>query len=228
MSSSHTAIRIGGEHFLRLVAQLPVILWSTDTELHLTSQYGGGLAPFDLPAGAIDGPQIEAFVDAADAPIVLAAHKAALAGESSSYETRYAGRTFRSRVEPLLDASAEIVGVVGFAVDVTDARRAEDALRESEVRLRTIIETEPECVKLLDAEGRLLDMNPAGLAMIQADSIDAVRGATIADVVAPQHRDAFLDLHKRVFAGEAGTLEFEIIGLKGRRSWLSTLSLIHI
>jgi PAS domain S-box-containing protein len=153
---------------------------------------------------------------------VHAAHLAALRGESTSYETHYAGRTFTSRVEPLVDANGEIVGVVGFAVDVTSARRAEDALRESEARLRTIIESEPECVKLLDVHGHLLDMNPAGLAMIQADSIDAVRGAAIIELVAPQHRKAFLDLHRRVFAGEAATLEFELIGLKGRRSWLST------
>jgi len=219
---SHTAIRIGAEHFTRLVAQLPVILWSTDSELHLTSRYGGGLAPFGAVPGTYEGPQIGSYVDPGDAPIVHAAHQAALRGESSSYETRFSGRTFTSRVEPLIDANGDIVGVVGFAVDVTDARRAEDALRESEARLRTIIESEPECVKLVDKHGRLLDMNPAGLAMIQADCIDLVRGSPIIDLVAPQHRTAFLDLHRRVFAGESGTLEFEIIGLKGRRSWLAT------
>jgi PAS domain S-box-containing protein len=40
--------------------------------------------------------------------------------------------------------------------------------------------------------------------------------------VAPEHRAAFTDLHRRVFAGEAVALEFEVIGLKGKRSWLST------
>lgn len=218
----HTAVGIGVEHFTRLVAQLPVIVWSTDTALHLTSQYGGGLAPFGSAPGPLEGPQIESFVDPADAHIVHAAHLAALRGESSSYETRFAGRTFTSRVEPLIDTNGDIVGVVGFAVDVTDARRAEDALRDSEARLRTIIESEPECVKLLDEQGRLLDLNPAGLAMIQADSIEQVRGLEVAQVIAPDHRAAFTDLQRRVFAGGTGTLEFEIVGLKGKRMWLST------
>src|SRR5258705_12986328 len=31
-----------------------------------------------------------------------------------------------------------------------------------------------------------------------------------------------MDLHRRVFEGESGALEFEIVGLKGRRRWLST------
>jgi PAS domain S-box-containing protein len=219
---SQTALGIGAEHFTRLAAQLPVIVWSTDTELRITSQYGGALARFGQTPGTLEGPEIASFVDPGDAPIVLAAHQAALRGESSSYETRFLGRTFTSHVEPLADAHGDIIGVVGFAVDVTDARRAEDALRDSEARLRTIIESEPECVKLLDEQGRLLDMNPAGLAMIQADSIAQVRGTEVALVIAPEHRAAFNDLQRRVFAGGSGTLEFEIVGLKGKRMWLST------
>jgi len=58
--------------------------------------------------------------------------------------------------------------------------------------------------------------------MIEAESIDAVRGLPITDVVAPEHRVAFEELHRRVFAGESGTLEFEVIGLRGKRSWLAT------
>jgi signal transduction histidine kinase len=65
-------------------------------------------------------------------------------------------------------------------------------------------------------------MNPAGLAMVEADSIDMVRGLQITEVIAPEHRAAFMDLHRRVFEGESGALEFEIIGVKGRRRWLST------
>src|SRR5437879_6011277 len=200
---------------------MPAVMWSTDADLLLTWRCGGVVAQFGLPA-TVDGIAIGTFVDSPDREIVLAAHRAALRGESASYETRFQGRIFSARVEPLRDGSGPIVGVVGFAFDVTDRRRAEDALRESEARLRTIIESEPECVKLVDIHGRLLDMNPAGLAMIEAESIDAVRGLPVTDVVAPEHRAAFEELHRRVCAGESGTLEFEVIGLRGKRSWLAT------
>src|SRR6266513_3507048 len=176
MSPFQTAVGIGAEHFTRLVAQLPVIVWSTDTDLHMTSRYGGGLAPFARPAGTFDGPEVGTFVDASDVAPVREAHLAALRGESASYETHYQGRTFTARVDPLMDAAGDIVGVVGFAVDVTEAR-------ESEARLRTIIESEPECVKLLDPQGRLLEMNPAGLVMVEADSIDVLRGRPVVDIV---------------------------------------------
>ena len=218
----HAATPIAAEHLIKLVNQMPAVMWSTDADLQLTSRSGGVLAVFDRLPGTVDGIPIGTFVDPEDRETVLAAHRAALGGQSAFYETRFQGRIFSARVEPLRDGSGPIVGVVGLAFDITERRRAEDALRESEARLRTIIESEPECVKLVDSQGRLLDMNPAGLAMVQADCIDVLRGLPIVDIVAPEHRAAFTELHRRVFAGESGTLEFEIIGLKGKRSWLAT------
>lgn len=50
--------------------------------------------------------------------------------------------------------------------------QAEATLRESEQRLRTIIETEPECINVVDSRGRLVEMNAVGLAMLEADSRD--------------------------------------------------------
>jgi len=104
----------------------------------------------------------------------------------------------------------------------TKRQQAEDALRASEERLRTILEAEPECVKLFAEDCSLIDMNRAGLAMIEADSLEAVVGKDILDVVVPEHRHAFSQLTKRIFAGGSGSLEFEIEGLKGARLWLET------
>ncbi len=146
---------------------------------------------------------------------MVAAHRAALRGESVAYETVFHGRAFSARVEPVLGPHGRVVGVVGFAFDVTERH-------DSQERLRAIIDSEPDCVKLVDSQGRLLEMNPAGLAMIEAPSIDAVRLRPMIELVAPEHRAAFADLHARVFAGQSATLEFEIVGLKGRRRWLET------
>ena len=104
-------------------------------------------------------------------------------------------------------------------------RLLEDENRElsaGESRLRAIFENEPECVKLLALDGTLLEMNPAGLRMIEADSLDQVRGRSIYPLVAAEHRDAFRDVLDSVMRGEHCTLEFESIGLRGGRRWLET------
>ncbi len=95
-------------------------------------------------------------------------------------------------------------------------------LRDSKKFLQTIIETEPECVKLISADGTLLMMNRAGLDMLQVDSLDQVRGKAVCPLVVSEHREAFNRLTEEVFQGKSGTLTFEMEGVKGRRLWLET------
>ena len=101
-------------------------------------------------------------------------------------------------------------------------KRVDEALQQSELQLRTIIETEPECVKLLADDGTVLQMNPAGLRMLGADTPEQIIGQKALGIVVPHHRRAFTALIERVFAGESGNLEFEVVGLKGVHCWLET------
>src|SRR6266568_13595 len=89
------------------------------------------------------------------------------------------------------------------------------ALRASENHLRAIIEAEPECVKVVGPDGRLLELNPAGLKILEADSLAQAQQRPFLEYAAPEFRPALADLHQRVLQGEQGTLEFEIIGLHG-------------
>src|SRR5687768_10797827 len=107
-------------------------------------------------------------------------------------------------------------------VAAIDAEQQLRTLREAQARLRALIENEPECVKLIDRDGRLLEMNAAGLRMIEADSAEQVVGHCVYGLIAAEHAAEFRALTERVCAGERGTLEFEIVGLKGARRWLET------
>jgi len=88
--------------------------------------------------------------------------------------------------------------------------------------LQALIDAEPECVKLVAPDGTLLDMNAAGLAMVEADNVEMLRGQSVFALVVPEHREAFMAMHDRVCAGGNETLEFEIVGLRGTRRWMET------
>ena len=96
----------------------------------------------------------------------------------------------------------------------------EQQLRESELRLRTIVDTDPECVKVVDANGKLLQINRAGLAMIEADSTAQVLGRNIDTLILPPYRSDYLALTHSAFQGASGNQEFEIRGIKGTVRWL--------
>ena len=113
---------------------------------------------------------------------------------------------------------------LAIAIDVTEQRRAENAIRESESRLRAIIDNEPECVKTVSTGGLLLEMNAAGLRMIDAESAAQIRGRPVSDLIHPEDRVRFAELHRKAIGGEAGQLQFRLIGLKGRERWVDTHS----
>ncbi|MGV8923440.1 MAG: EAL domain-containing protein [Thermomonas sp.] len=124
------------------------------------------------------------------------------------------------------DLLLEMAADISFALDrftsEADRKINNEKLRASELHLRTIIETEPECVKVVGQAGELLDMNAAGLAMLEVDSIEQARGRSLPAFLLPEHRQPFMELHQRVMNGESGVLEFEIVGRKGTRRWLET------
>lgn len=105
---------------------------------------------------------------------------------------------------------------------VAEQKAAAQQARESELKLRTIVDSQPECVKLLARDGSLLQMNRAGLDMIEADDLQQAQSGRLEDLVDAKYRGQFIKLLRRVFAGASGSLEFEITGLRGGQRWLET------
>ncbi len=115
------------------------------------------------------------------------------------------------------------LGTLGLTFDAMACQLAdhERELRESKEFLSTIIETEPECVHLLAADGSILMMNRAGLDMMQVESFDQVKGTSIYPLIAPESLEAFTSMVKGVFDGRPGHLVFRCGGT-GRSLWLET------
>ncbi|MEK9133499.1 MAG: EAL domain-containing protein, partial [Pseudomonadota bacterium] len=103
-------------------------------------------------------------------------------------------------------------------------KRAQEALRRSENQLRAIVDAEPECVKIVAADGTLLQMNAAGLAMIEASRPEQVIGKSIFGLLLPEYREPFRAFAENVLRGNKGKMEFEMIGLKGAHRWMETHS----
>ncbi len=142
-------------------------------------------------------------------------------------EKRYytkSGRTIwvQNSVSAMRDTQGQPELLIALCEDVTGRREAEKALRESEERFRAIVETTPECVKVVAADGTLLHMNSSGLTMIGASSAADAVGKSVYDLVAPEFRDAFQDFNERICRGEKGSLEFDIIGFRGGRQQMQT------
>jgi PAS domain S-box-containing protein len=134
----------------------------------------------------------------------------------------------RSFDESQLQMLRELGGMVD---DMLELRLARLELRDEmgnqsrmAAMLRAIIDNEPECVKVVSAEGALLDMNPAGLRMIEAPALELVSGKMVRGLVHPDDRRQYVELHRKALAGAAGKGEFRIIGLAGTERWMESHS----
>ena len=149
--------------------------------------------------------------------------------ESGCYAVEYrilrpngAERWILDRAFPVRDAGGNVYRIAGVAEDITERKSTEQAWQDSEARLRAIIDAEPECVKLMQDDGTVLQINAAGLAMIEADSDEEIVGQCAYGLVVPEHRERFKSFIESTARGARGSLEFESIGLKGGRRWLDT------
>ncbi len=106
-----------------LLEKSPSILWTTDRELRVARSLGSGLTALGLRPGDSDGLTIyEFFGNRDDSFPPLAAHVAALRGESRDLEYRWNGRLLGLHIEPLRDEGGHCIGVVGVGLDITDRR----------------------------------------------------------------------------------------------------------
>jgi two-component system, cell cycle sensor histidine kinase and response regulator CckA len=147
---------------------------------------------------------------------------------SGTINEELAAQALRSGAHDYLDKNnlVRLVPTVGRELHQIELRQkhrdAEEAFRKSEAQLRSIVETTPECVKIIDRDGLLVEMNKAGLDMVECDNLGSLKGTCVYPIIAPDYRDAFQELNEKVCQGGRGTLQFELVGLRGTRRTMET------
>lgn len=127
-----------------------------------------------------------------------------------------------ANIDAMRNDAGHITGAVICFQLSTPAREAIADRRRNVEWLSAIVEHTPECVKVVDRDGMLVQMNPAGLRMVEASSFDQVEGHDVIDLIAPEHQAHWRQQHQRVCAGEKLSWEFDIINLAGNRRHMET------
>jgi len=149
--------------------------------------------------------------------------------------TSNTGRVCHARISgtPVFDADGGFLGYRGTGTDITERKRAEEALRESEERLRTIAANIPGNVyrRILHADGRLTwAYLSAGLRDILELDPDAAmeRPEVLIETVHPEDRARWQDaLRKSAETLEPYDLEFRRMTPSGKVVWLRSIARPH-
>jgi PAS domain S-box-containing protein len=102
-------------------------------------------------------------------------------------------------------------------------RKATEArLRENESRLKSLFDTEPACIKVVSRGGTVLEMNRAGLEMLECDTSEQVINQPVFQFIAPEFQTVCQEFHSNVMSGSSQLLEFQIISRTGKRRWVES------
>ncbi|MEZ5756682.1 MAG: ATP-binding protein [Emcibacteraceae bacterium] len=94
-------------------------------------------------------------------------------------------------------------------------------IRKQAARLEAIVHSQPDCVKIVSSDYKLIDMNEAGLEMVDAGSLEDVKGACLLDLVDPEFHELFKESVDLAYRGKPSEIEFNITGLNGSKRRMS-------
>jgi signal transduction histidine kinase len=126
---------VSEERIGRIVDQLPGIVWTTDTDLRFTLCLGAALAQLGLQPQQVVGMNVYDFFGTDDVKHPpIAAHHAALVGQSQAFTFSWGQGTFLGTVEPLFDEDGNPEGTVAMIMDVTDQHVEAETTRRRQAR----------------------------------------------------------------------------------------------
>jgi PAS domain S-box-containing protein len=118
--------------------------------------------------------------------------------------------------EPLFDSSGQLIGAVNMLFDITDRKRAEEAVRDREERLQAILDTAMDAIITIDHRGIIQSVNSATEGMFGYTAAEMI-GQSVNLLMASPYREA----HDGYLARYLQTGEKHIIGInrevEGRR-----------
>ncbi len=134
-----------------------------------------------------------------------------------SIRTRRRGeRVLHTRKVPILKANGEPEYLLGISEDITERKRAERLLIESEKRFRDLVERLPQIVFETDIKGNLTYANQLGFKSFGYSLEDFQSGISVFELVAPEERESMKRRLSEILGGaETAPREFQVIRKDG-------------
>ena len=109
-------------------------------------------------------------------------------------------KTIREVGYAVKDDAGKVLGLFGTSQDITERKQAEEALSQTNARLRVILEASPLPIISADAEGRIESWNPAAERVFGWSVTEAI--GHLCPGVPPQEMEDYLAMVRRAMDGE--------------------------
>ena len=134
-------------------------------------------------------------------------------------------RYFNIAFQPYCEADQKITGITITAYEVTEIVLARKTIQENEMFNRSIIESSPDCIKIIDEHGRIEFMNEKGLCLLEMDDIAQAKNKYWWDLWEEQDKPMIKNAVAKALVQEK--VHFQASGntIKGNTKWWDVIVL---
>jgi PAS domain S-box-containing protein len=202
-----TALDKTEERLHTVVANVPIVLFALDRQGAFTFAEGKGLGRFTLGADRVVGATV--FEMYRSHPDILINFYRALAGEEYQAILNIGGTIFETWFSALKESSKSgnasgSDGIIGVASDITARWKAEEDLRASEDRFRSLVQNAYDVITVINREGLITYETPS-VARILGYEPGSMIGKSALDFIHPQDQPAIrLTIQEVMLSGQPG------------------------
>jgi two-component system, cell cycle sensor histidine kinase and response regulator CckA len=206
----------------------PIAIVAADTDRRVTMWNPAAEALFGWSEDQVVGkanPSIprEEFLEAARMHMELLSGQIVTGREVRRQKRDGTRLTINLSAAPIRDANRRVKGIIGFLIDITAQRQAQEALQQAEEKYRNIFENAVEGIYQTTPDGKYISANPALARMMGFDSpaelMDGITDIRMQEYVNPGARDEFAKAMKE--NGFVHKFEFEAYRKDGKKIWVS-------
>ena len=212
-AQAEDALREGATRLQSILEATQESIWLFSTDGRILDANGTAAARFGLKPADVVGKRLDEIVS----PELSRSRferirEVADSGQPVEFVDERAGMQFRHSFYPVLDAGGRVTAVVSFSRDITESRRAEQALRVSEERFRAVAFNTPDHILVQDRELRYeLVVNPQ-LGLTEQDML----GKTDYDFLSESDADRLTAMKRQVMqTGQPLHVEMPLTSAKG-------------
>jgi diguanylate cyclase (GGDEF)-like protein/PAS domain S-box-containing protein len=108
------------------------------------------------------------------------------------------------------------------AHDITEKKAAMQKIIERETLLRSIFDTVPDCIRIMNLDGEVLMINKSGLRIMGVQDEKELQGKVLESIVIAPYKEKFKQLMENVKKGESGQLAYDVVNFKKQILHLET------
>ena len=178
---------------------------------------------FGFPPGGLIGRSLLEFTRPDQSETIRQQTKLRRQGQKSSYELEIihqdgSVRTLLVTTTPRLSPEGRYIGAFGVFSDITDRRKAEVKLQQSEARLRALFSALNDVILVVDASGRYIEIAPTNPSLLYKPA-EEILGKTLHEIFPADEADFFLSkIQQTLTSRQAVHFEYSL-NIDGKDVW---------